>query len=119
MWQIVAFAAVFSTAFVQVGQCQGTSIDWTNKYTATASSDVAAARATALTSSPTSHVAGKAFDRFVTIWLENTDYTMASGDPNLAYLAKKGILLSNYFAVTHPSQPNYVASFSGDNYGME
>jgi phospholipase C len=29
---------------------------------------------------------------------------------NLAYLAKKGILLNNYYAITHPSQPNYVAA---------
>ncbi|KAF1948338.1 phosphoesterase-domain-containing protein [Byssothecium circinans] len=62
-------------------------------------------------------VPGKAFDRFAVIWLENTDYDLAAGDPNLAWLAKKGILLSNNFAVTHPSMPNYAASISGDYYG--
>lgn len=51
-----------------------------NLYTATAAADVAAARATAKTSSPTSNVKGKAFDRFVVIWSENTDYDMAAGD---------------------------------------
>jgi hypothetical protein len=51
-----------------------------NLYTATATSDVAAARATAKTSSPTSWVKGKAFSRFAVIWLENTDYDMAAGD---------------------------------------
>jgi acid phosphatase len=30
--------------------------------------------------SPTSSVSGKAFNRFVTIWLENTDYSKAAGD---------------------------------------
>lgn len=49
-------------------------------YTATAAASVAAARATALTLSPTSNVKGKTFDRFVQIWLENTDYDMAAGD---------------------------------------
>ena len=49
-------------------------------YTATATASVAAARATALTLSPTSNVKGKTFDRFVQIWLENTDYDMAAGD---------------------------------------
>ncbi|THX77992.1 phosphoesterase-domain-containing protein [Aureobasidium pullulans] len=87
--------------------------------TATAAADVAAARASALTLSPTSNVKGKAFDRFVVIWLENTDYDKAASDPNLVWLAKKGITLSNYFGVTHPSEPNYVAAIGGDNFGMD
>lgn len=63
-------------------------------------------------------VKGKAFDRIAVIWLENTDYDLAIGDPSLASLAKKGITLANHFAVTHPSMPNYVASISGDYYGI-
>ncbi|GAM88433.1 hypothetical protein ANO11243_064660 [Dothideomycetidae sp. 11243] len=87
--------------------------------TATAASDVAAAAATARTDSPTSNVPGFAFDRFVTIWLENTDFAAAKADPNLAWLASKGIALENYFGVTHPSEPNYVAAIGGDNFGMD
>lgn len=63
-------------------------------------------------------VKGKAFDRVAIIWLENTDYDLAVGDPSLKALAKKGITLTNHFAVTHPSMPNYVASISGDYYGI-
>jgi acid phosphatase len=63
-------------------------------------------------------VPGKAFDRFAIIWLENTDYDLAAGDPNLVWLAKKGISLSNHFALTHPSMPNYAAAISGDYYGI-
>ncbi|KAF2141019.1 uncharacterized protein K452DRAFT_229413 [Aplosporella prunicola CBS 121167] len=63
-------------------------------------------------------VQGKAFDRIAIIWLENTDYDKAIGDPNLAYLASKGITLDNYHAVTHPSQPNYLAAIGGDYFGM-
>jgi hypothetical protein len=48
--------------------------------TATSTSVVEAAAATALTLSPTSHVWGKAFDRFVVIYLENTDQTTAFED---------------------------------------
>jgi acid phosphatase len=48
--------------------------------TATGTADVAAAAATAKTSSPTSHVPGKAFDRIAIIWLENTDYDKSVGD---------------------------------------
>lgn len=89
-----------------------------NQYTATSTADVAAARATAKTLSPTSNVKGKAFDRLAIIWLENTDYTLAAGDPNLAWLATKGIQLTNHFAVAHPSEPNYVAAIGGDYFGM-
>jgi hypothetical protein len=38
---------------------------------------------------------------------------------NLGALAKQGILLENYFSTTHPSEPNYVASAGGDNFGMD
>ncbi|KAL7771893.1 hypothetical protein CFE70_001844 [Pyrenophora teres f. teres 0-1] len=63
-------------------------------------------------------VKGKAFDRLAIIWLENTDYELAASDPNLVWLAKQGISLTNYYGLTHPSQPNYAASLSGDYYGM-
>ncbi|KAF2501761.1 phosphoesterase-domain-containing protein [Lophium mytilinum] len=91
----------------------------TAQNTATGAADVAAAAATAKTLSPVSHVKGKAFDRIAIIWLENTDYDTAKGDPNLAYFAQKGITLSNAFAVTHPSEPNYAAAISGDYFGMD
>jgi len=51
-----------------------------NLYTATGTAEVAAAAATALSTSPTSHVKGKAFDRLAIVWLENTDYDMAAND---------------------------------------
>ena len=37
----------------------------------------------------------------------------------MADLIKEGILLTNYFGVTHPSEPNYVASVGGDYFGMD
>ena len=48
--------------------------------TATDAADVYAAQATAKTESPTSHVKGKVFDRYVSIWFENTDYETAAAD---------------------------------------
>lgn len=71
------------------------------------------------TRSPTSDVVGKSFNRFMTIWLENTDYDKAAGDPSLQWVASKGITLENYFAVTHPSEPNYVASVGGEYFGID
>ncbi|EFY85134.1 hypothetical protein J3459_003942 [Metarhizium acridum] len=92
---------------------------WETSYTATGTADVAKAAATAKTSSPTSHVKGKAFDRLAIIYFENQNYDKSFGDPNFNWFTKKGITLSNYFAVTHPSEPNYMASIAGDYFGME
>lgn len=57
--------------------------------TATDPADVYAAQATALTRSPTSHVKGKAFDRYVSIWFENTDYDMAAADRKCSISSSK------------------------------
>ncbi|KAF2669114.1 phosphoesterase-domain-containing protein [Microthyrium microscopicum] len=83
------------------------------------SSAIAAAQATAKAISPVSNVQGKSFQRFYQVWLENTDYSAAAGDPNQIALSKLGITLTNYWAVTHPSEPNYVASVAGDYFGMD
>lgn len=87
-------------------------------YTVTAASDVAAAAATALTLHPTSNVQGLAFERYVQIFFENQDYDIAEGDPNFSHLASLGIKLDNYWSVTHPSQPNYVAALGADRNGV-
>jgi hypothetical protein len=36
-----------------------------------------------------------------------------------ATLAKEGILLDQYYGVTHPSEPNYIAVVGGDFFGMK
>jgi len=89
--------------------------------TATASdpADVSAAAATALSLSPTSNVKGKAFQRYVSIWFENTDFDLAAADPNFAFFAEKGVVLENLFSVTHPSEPNYMAVMGGDYFGLD
>ncbi|KKK27220.1 acid phosphatase PHOa [Aspergillus rambellii] len=69
--------------------------------------------------SPVSNVKGLAFDRFYQIWLENIDYEDAAADPNMKWLASQGLTLTNYYALTHPSQPNYCASAGGDTFGMD
>lgn len=55
------------------------------QYTSTASAAVAKAAATALTLSPTSNVAGSKFERFVQIFLENTDYNKAIADSEYSF----------------------------------
>lgn len=57
-----------------------TETSWATKYTATDTAGVAAAAATAKTSSPTSKVKGRAFDRIAIIYFENENYDKALGD---------------------------------------
>ncbi|KAF2737789.1 hypothetical protein EJ04DRAFT_590472 [Polyplosphaeria fusca] len=87
-------------------------------HTSTASSDVSAAAATALTESTTSHVKGKAFDRIMMVYLETTAYQNAIADANCQALFNRGILHTNTFGVGSPSQPNYIAPGSGDTFGL-
>jgi hypothetical protein len=51
--------------------------------------------------SKTTPVSGKVFDRFIQIWLENTDYATAANTSQFTALAAQGILLDAYYAVTH------------------
>lgn len=38
---------------------------------------------------------------------------------NFKYFADRGVALTNYYATTHPSEPNYFSSIAGDYFGME
>ncbi|KAI0884523.1 putative acid phosphatase Pho610 [Annulohypoxylon maeteangense] len=64
-------------------------------------------------------VPGKAFDRFISIWLENQDFGKVVADPDFADLKRFGILQTRYYAQTHPSQPNYIAAVGGDYFGLD
>ncbi|KJA20583.1 hypothetical protein HYPSUDRAFT_56025 [Hypholoma sublateritium FD-334 SS-4] len=64
-------------------------------------------------------VSGLVFDRYISIWLENTDFSSAAADPNFAALTKQGLQMTNFFGVTHPSEPNYVSVAGGEYFGMD
>lgn len=51
--------------------------------------------------------------------LEIKDFEDAANDPNMKKLAEEGITLTNFWAITHPSEPNYVAAVVGDEFGMD
>ncbi len=56
------------------------------------------------------------FDHIVLIVLENRGYKAAmdgTSMPHFAELAQKYTLLTNYFAISHPSVPNYIALMTG------
>ncbi|KAJ5738517.1 phosphoesterase-domain-containing protein [Penicillium malachiteum] len=77
------------------------------------------AQATVVPQTWSTNVTGKAFDRFYQIWLENVDFGAAAENDDQKWLASKGIELTNYYGVGHTSQPNYIASVSGDTFGMD
>src|SRR3989442_14338307 len=58
------------------------------------------------------------FSKIMIVVFENTDYPHALGRPFFGKLAKEGALLAGYYAVAHPSQPNYIALVAGDTMGV-
>ena len=53
---------------------------------------------------------------------ENRSLATMQGAPQVPYinqLTREGALFTNYYAVTHPSEPNYVALFSGGTQGVQ
>ncbi|PWN45059.1 hypothetical protein IE81DRAFT_320655 [Ceraceosorus guamensis] len=63
-------------------------------------------------------VPGKAFDRIIHVWLENTDYSAAASLATFQRLQKQGQTLTSFHGVTHPSEPNYMASAFGSFFGL-
>jgi hypothetical protein len=60
-------------------------------------------------------------DHVVIVVEENHSSQNIIGNPNAPYinsLAANGANMTNFFAETHPSQPNYLAMFSGDTQGV-
>jgi hypothetical protein len=61
-------------------------------------------------------------DHIYVIMLENHSQSSVIGDANAPYmnsLAQKYGEADNYYGVTHPSMPNYIASIAGDNFGLQ
>ena len=53
--------------------------------------------------------------------MENHAYSEILGQPDAPYLnslARSGAVLTQSYAVTHPSEPNYLALFSGSTQGL-
>ena len=63
-----------------------------------------------------------AYDHIVVVVEENHSYAEIIGNSQAAYinaLATGGALLTNYHAVAHPSQPNYLALYAGSTFGVQ
>ena len=53
--------------------------------------------------------------------MENHSFNDIIGNPQAPYinkLAKENLLFTNSYAVTHPSEPNYLALYSGSTHGL-
>ena len=62
-----------------------------------------------------------AFDHVVIVIMENHAYNEIIGSPNAPYinnLATTGVNFTQSYAVSHPSEPNYLAMFSGSTQGV-
>ncbi|MFZ5881598.1 MAG: alkaline phosphatase family protein [Chloroflexota bacterium] len=61
------------------------------------------------------------FAHIVIVVFENKEFGSVIGRPNMPYfnvLAQTNTLLTQHYAVTHPSLPNYIALVSGDTHGI-
>lgn len=59
-----------------------------------------------------------AFDHVVVVIEENRSAAQVADEPYIASLIRQGLRLTNSHAVTHPSEPNYIALFSGSQHGV-
>jgi phospholipase C len=62
------------------------------------------------------------YQHIVEIMMENTSYGTIIGNsnaPNINTLAGTYGLATDYFGVTHPSEPNYLANIAGDYFGIQ
>ena len=61
------------------------------------------------------------FDHIVVVVEENHSYadiTSAADAPYIASLMRQGAVFTDAHAITHPSQPNYLALFAGSTFGV-
>ena len=62
------------------------------------------------------------FGHIVLILFENKEFGSVIGSPlmpNYNRLAREYTLLTQYYAITHPSLPNYIALIGGDTFGID
>ena len=57
---------------------------------------------------------GRAFEHIFIVMFENHGAATVFANPYFKQLAARGAYLSNYYAVGHPSEPNYLALLAGD-----
>jgi hypothetical protein len=90
--------------------------------TAVAAAGVAWLAMPAVSSASTVNSAIPRYQHVFEIMMENTSYSTIIGNslaPNINALASQYGLATDYFGVTHPSEPNYVANMGGSFFGIQ
>ena len=59
------------------------------------------------------------FQKVFIVVFENAEAEDVLNQPYFSRLKENGAYLSNFFALTHPSLPNYIAMVSGDTHGVQ
>src|SRR5207245_7800135 len=77
---------------------------------------------TASTSAPCGRAASASYRHVIWIWMENRSYSQVLGSSSpathlKAYARRCGVATA-YYALTHPSLPNYLAAVSGSTGGV-
>jgi len=86
-----------------------------------ASASAPAAQAPLPSASPTSRPDVPDFAHIVVFFFENEEFDSVIGNPSMPYtnqLAGENTLLTQFYAETHPSLPNYIAAFGGELFGI-
>ena len=87
-----------------------------------AAATATAASASSSGSTTADHRGDAALDHIFVIMLENHSQSSVIGDSNAPYLtslADRYSVADQYYGVTHPSLPNYLAFLGGDNFGLQ
>lgn len=58
------------------------------------------------------------FSHVFEIVLENREYSPPHAPAILGTLSREGVAATNYYAIAHPSVPNYLALIAGDTFGV-
>jgi acid phosphatase len=85
------------------------------------SSNDAAPQVSPSSTAPASVTAVPHFAHVVVVVMENHGYGQVVGSANapyVNYLIRTGVLFTASYALTHPSEPNYLALFSGSTHGL-
>jgi acid phosphatase len=90
---------------------------------AVAAALIGSATAVTTATSPTAQAAASVpvFDHIVLVMFENHAYSQINGSSSAPYfnsLAAQGAKFTQAYGVTHPSEPNYLAIFSGSTQGV-
>jgi len=65
---------------------------------------------------------GRRVDHMTIVIMENRSFENIIGNQQAPYinkLAKENMLFTNSYAITHPSEPNYLALYSGSTHGLK